>query len=108
MFAGFLREEMEGTESDVAIALVKRVRYNGLEVLVGVGLSGPTRFGMNEQGRATFSVAKPRMLFVRPRMDRTDDESASAFLEETVTSLKEKEFEVIRLEDPWDRAVGRV
>jgi len=104
--AGSLREEAEDDEADHALALVKRVRYGETEILISVGLSGTTRIGTEEQGRTVFEMANPRTLFVRPNMDLTDDESADASLEATEASFEEMGLKVIRMDDPWDRALG--
>lgn len=105
---GVLQQELGESDRDRAIAIVKRLKYGDAEVLVCTGLSGPTRIGRDEQGRLAFEIVQPRTLFARSRLDPTDDESANALLDETVAKLEERGFEVIRMEDPWDRPVGSV
>lgn len=101
---GWFLEEMHSVHDECALAIVKRLRFGEREFLISIGLAGPLILKQEETANYSFEVRKPRRIYVKCHYLSSveDGPSTESVLEETVNTLEEKGYFVIKLGDPID------
>jgi hypothetical protein len=106
MIGGTISEIPKEDPDTLAVALIKRVQFGSLSILIQIGLIGAARFSTDADERSIFMVDHPETVIIEHQNEGEKGSDTEKLLSNIVDKLEIKYQSVIKLLDPIDKGFG--